>query len=103
MDMLSALFGAPVLGLPGLQRKGVVAAVGLLMLIFGGWGLSVLNTAADIDIALVDEAIMLGLAGGGFATIVVAQALPPTCCGKQYERVLAEALTILRTRPPIAP
>jgi hypothetical protein len=53
----------------------VIAAVGLLMLIFGAWGLFVLNTAADIDIALVDEAIMLGLAGGGFAMIGVAQAL----------------------------
>ena len=53
----------------------VIASVGLLMLIFGAWGLFVLNTAADIDIALVDEAIMLGLAGGGFAMIGVAQAL----------------------------
>ena len=53
----------------------VIAGIGLLLLIFGAWGLFVLNTAADIDIALVDEAIMLGLAGGGFAMIGVAQAL----------------------------
>jgi hypothetical protein len=53
----------------------VIAAVGLIMLIFGAWGLFVLNTANDIDIALVDEAIMVGLLGGGFATLGVAQAL----------------------------
>ena len=53
----------------------LIAFVGLLILIFGVWGLFVLNTANDIDIALADEAIMLGLAGGGFAMIGVAQAL----------------------------
>jgi hypothetical protein len=36
------------------------------MLIFGAWGLLVLNNA-EIDVALADEAIMVGLAGGGFA------------------------------------
>ena len=52
----------------------VVAAVGFLMLIFGAWGLFVLNNA-ETDIALTDEAIVLGLIGGGFAMIGVAQAL----------------------------
>jgi hypothetical protein len=52
----------------------VIAALGLLMLIFGIWGLLVLNNA-EIDVALADEAIMVGLAGGGFAMIGVAQAL----------------------------
>ena len=37
----------------------VIAAVGLLMLIFGAWGLLVLNNA-EIDVALADEAIMVG-------------------------------------------
>jgi hypothetical protein len=52
----------------------VIAALGLLMLIFGAWGVFVLNNA-EIDVALADEAIMVGLAGGGFAMIGVAQAL----------------------------
>jgi len=52
----------------------VIAAVGLLMLIFGAWGTFVLNNA-EIDVALTDEAIMFGLAGGGLAMIGVAQAL----------------------------
>jgi hypothetical protein len=52
----------------------VIAAVGLIMLIFGAWGLFVLN-AAEIDVALTDEAIVFGLIGGGFAMIGLAQAL----------------------------
>jgi hypothetical protein len=52
----------------------VIAAVGLLMVLFGAWGLLVLNNA-EIDIALADEAVMLGLIGGGFVMIGVAQAL----------------------------
>jgi hypothetical protein len=52
----------------------VIAAVGLLMVLFGAWGLFVLNNA-EIDIALADEAVMLGLIGGGFVMIGVAQAL----------------------------
>jgi hypothetical protein len=35
----------------------VIAAVGLLMLIFGAWGMFVLNNA-EIDVALTDEAIV---------------------------------------------
>ena len=52
----------------------VIAAVGLIMLLFGVWGLIVLNNA-EIDVALTDEAIVVGLIGGGFAMIGVAQAL----------------------------
>jgi len=52
----------------------VIAAVGLLMLIFGAYGLFVLNNA-EIDVALTDEAIAFGLIGGGLAMIGVAQAL----------------------------
>ena len=52
----------------------VIAAVGLLMLIFGAWGMIVLNNA-EIDVALTDEAIVFGLIGGGLAMIGVAQAL----------------------------
>ena len=52
----------------------VIAAVALLMLMFGVWGLFVLNNA-EIDVALTDEAIVFGLIGGGFAMIGVAQAL----------------------------
>ena len=52
----------------------VVAAVGLLILIFGAWGLFVLHKA-EIDIALADEATMWGLIGGGLAMIGLAQAL----------------------------
>ena len=52
----------------------VIASVGLLMLIFGAWGLFVLNNA-EIDVALTDEAIVVGLIGGGLAMIGVAQAL----------------------------
>jgi hypothetical protein len=44
------------------------------MVLFGAWGLFVLNNA-EIDIALADEAVMLGLIGGGFVMIGVAQAL----------------------------
>jgi hypothetical protein len=44
----------------------VIAAVGLLMLIFGAWGMFVLNNA-EIDVALTDEAIVFGLIGGGLA------------------------------------
>jgi len=51
----------------------VIAAVGLIMLIFGAWGLVVLNNA--LDVALTDEAIVVGLIGGGLAMIGVAQAL----------------------------
>ena len=51
-----------------------IAALGLLMLIFGSWGLFVLNTA-EVDVALTDEAIAFGLIGGGLAMIGVAQAL----------------------------
>jgi hypothetical protein len=51
-----------------------VIAAGLLMLIFGSWGLFVLNTA-EVDVALTDEAIAFGLIGGGLAMIGVAQAL----------------------------
>ena len=43
----------------------VIAAVGLIMLLFGVWGLIVLNNA-EIDVALTDEAIVVGLIGGGF-------------------------------------
>jgi hypothetical protein len=50
-----------------------VIAAGLLMLIFGSWGLFVLNTA-EVDVALTDEAIAFGLIGGGLAMIGVAQA-----------------------------
>ena len=52
----------------------VIAAVGLLMLIFGAWGFFVLNNA-EIDVALTDYAIVFGLIGGGFAMIGLAQAL----------------------------
>ena len=52
----------------------VIAAVGLIMLLFGVWGFIVLNNA-EIDVALTDEAIVLGLIGGGLAMIGVAQAL----------------------------
>ncbi len=52
----------------------VIAAVGLVMLIFGAWGLFVLNNA-EIDVALTDEAIVFGLIGGGLAMIGLAQAL----------------------------
>jgi hypothetical protein len=52
----------------------VIAVVGLVMLIFGAWGLFVLNVA-EIDVALTDEAIVVGLIGGGLAMIGVAQAL----------------------------
>ncbi len=51
----------------------VIAAVGLIMLIFGAWGFFVLNNA--VDVALTDEAIVFGLIGGGLAMIGVAQAL----------------------------
>jgi hypothetical protein len=51
----------------------VIAAVGLVMFIFGAWGLFVLNNA--VDVALTDEAIVFGLIGGGLAMIGVAQAL----------------------------
>ena len=44
------------------------------MLLFGVWGLIVLNNA-EIDVALTDEAIVVGLIGGGLAMIGVAQAL----------------------------
>jgi hypothetical protein len=52
----------------------VIAVVGLVMLIFEAWGLFVLNIAV-IDVALTDEAIVVGLIGGGLAMIGVAQAL----------------------------
>ena len=52
----------------------VIAVLGLVMLIFGAWGLFVLNNA-EIDVALTDEAIVFGLIGGGLAMIGVAQAL----------------------------
>ena len=52
----------------------VIAVVGLVMLLFGVWGLIVLNNA-EIDVALTDEAIVVGLIGGGLAMIGVAQAL----------------------------
>ena len=52
----------------------VIAAVGVLMLVFGAWGLFVLNNA-EIDVDLTDEAIVFGLIGGGLAMIGVAQAL----------------------------
>jgi hypothetical protein len=52
----------------------VIAAVGLVTLIFGAWGLFVLNKA-DIDVPLADEATLFGLIGGGLAMIGVAQAL----------------------------
>jgi len=42
----------------------VIAVVGLVMLLFGVWGLIVLNNA-EIDVALTDEAIVVGLIGGG--------------------------------------
>jgi hypothetical protein len=37
----------------------VIAAVGLVMFIFGAWGLFVLNNA--VDVALTDEAIVFGM------------------------------------------
>jgi hypothetical protein len=40
----------------------VIAAVGLLMLIFGACGLFILNNA-EVDVALTDEAIVLGVIG----------------------------------------
>ena len=52
----------------------VIAAVGLIMLLSGVWGFIVLNNA-EIDVALADEAIVVGLIGGGIAMIGVAQAL----------------------------
>jgi hypothetical protein len=52
----------------------VIAAIGLIMLLYGVWGFIVLKNA-EIDVALTDEAIVLGLMGGGLATIGVAQAL----------------------------
>jgi hypothetical protein len=52
----------------------VIAVVGLVMLLFGVWGFIVLNNA-EIDVALTDEAIVVGLIGGGLAMIGVAQAL----------------------------
>jgi hypothetical protein len=52
----------------------VIAIIGLLMLIFGAWGLFVLNNA-EIEVAVTDEAIVFGLIGGGFAMVGVAQAL----------------------------
>jgi hypothetical protein len=52
----------------------VIAAIGLLMLIFGAWGLFVLNNA-EIDVAVTDEAIVFGLIGGGLAMIGLARAL----------------------------
>jgi len=52
----------------------VIAVVGLVMLLFGVWGFIVLNNA-EIDVALTDEAIVIGLIGGGLAMIGVAQAL----------------------------
>jgi len=52
----------------------VIATVGLIMLLFGVWGFIVLNNA-EIEVALTDEAIVVGLIGGGFAMIGVAQAL----------------------------
>ena len=66
----------------------VIAAVGLIMLLFGVWGLIVLNNA-EIDVALTDEAIVVGLIGGGFAMIGVAQAL----------RLL---LVLRNTNPPLS-
>jgi hypothetical protein len=52
----------------------VIAGAGLVMLIFGAWGLFVLNNA-EIDVAVTDEAIVFGLIGGGLAMIGLAQAL----------------------------
>jgi len=52
----------------------VIAVIGLVMLLFGVWGFIVLNNA-EIDVALTDEAIVVGLIGGGLAMIGVAQAL----------------------------
>ena len=51
----------------------VIAAVGLVTLIFGAWGVFVLNNA--LDVVLADEATMFGLVGGGLAMIGLAQAL----------------------------
>jgi hypothetical protein len=51
----------------------VIAGVGVLMLLFGAWGFFVLNNAEDVY--LTDEAIVVGLIGGGLAMIGVAQAL----------------------------
>jgi hypothetical protein len=52
----------------------VIAAIGLIMVLFGVWGFIVLNNA-ETDVALTDEAIVFGLIGGGFAMIGVAQGL----------------------------
>jgi hypothetical protein len=52
----------------------VIAGVGVLMLLFGAWGFFVLNNA-EMDVYLTDEAIVVGLIGGGLAMIGVAQAL----------------------------
>ena len=51
-----------------------IVLIGLIMLVFGAWGLFVLHNA-EIDIALADEATMFGLIGGGFTMIGIAQAL----------------------------
>jgi hypothetical protein len=52
----------------------LIAAVGLLILIFGVWGFFVLNNA-EFGTPLTAYAIVFGLMGGGFAMIGVAQAL----------------------------
>jgi hypothetical protein len=52
----------------------VIAGVGLVMLLFGAWGFFVLNNAG-MDVYLTDEAIVVGLIGGGFAMIGLAQVL----------------------------
>jgi hypothetical protein len=52
----------------------VIVLIGLIMLVFGAWGLFVLHNA-ESDLALADEATMFGLIGGGFTMIGIAQAL----------------------------
>jgi len=52
----------------------VIAVVGVLMLVFGAWGLFVLNNA-EFGVPLTAYAIVFGLIGGGLAMIGVAQAL----------------------------
>jgi len=51
----------------------VIALIGLVILIFGAWGFSVLNNANII--ALTNYAIVFEMVGGGLAMIGLAQAL----------------------------
>jgi len=80
----------------------IIAAIGLVTLIFGAWGLFVLNNA-NIDVALADEATLFGLIGGGLAMIGLAQALRLlVVIVKNTSQALAAGqvtLTLLHNRP----